>query len=256
MARPRTYKTEAVVLKQSPLGEADRILTLITPDVGKVRAVAKGIRRIKSRQGGNLELLNQVDVSLAEGRNLDVVSESVLVRSFRSVKEDLALVSRAMYLAELIDAFSYEKSSSYSIYHLLLYGLDWLGKAANTELLTRWFEVRLLDASGYRPEVMRCVECRSELQPGDHLFSASEGGALCPNCPPGHDQPVSRISLDAMKVLRLLLREPRYDRIDTTTVAPPQTAELERLLRAYMRFLLEKEFKTAEFMHLASSNGG
>ena len=106
--RLRTYKTEGVVLKQMPLGEADRILTILTPDVGKVRAVARGVRRAKSRLGGHLDLLNQVSVSLSKGRSLDAVNEAEAFRSFRVLREDLERVSKALYMAELADGFSVE----------------------------------------------------------------------------------------------------------------------------------------------------
>ena len=96
MSRLRTYKTEAVVLKQINLGEADRILTLYTPDQGKVRAVARGVRRPKSKLSGHLELLNQASVSLSYGRNLDSINEAQSIRSFRGIRDDLSRISKAI----------------------------------------------------------------------------------------------------------------------------------------------------------------
>ena len=163
MSRPRVYKTEAVVLKQMPLAEADRILTLFTPDVGKVRAVAKGVRRIKSRFGGHLELMNRVSVSIAYGRNLDNINEAQVIDSFRAFRDDLERLSHSFYIAELVDVFSTENLASYEVYQLLLDTLDWLGRTSQTELLLRYFELRLVEFSGYRPEIYSCVQCRSVL---------------------------------------------------------------------------------------------
>ena len=143
MARPRTYKTEAVALRQIPLGEADRILTIYTPDMGKLRVVAKGIRRTKSRLGGHLELLNCVSVSLSQGRNLDVITEAQVIQSFRGFRDDLRLLSRALYVAELVDRFSDERSPNYEVYRLLLEVLSWLEHAGQSDLLLRHFEMVL-----------------------------------------------------------------------------------------------------------------
>lgn len=253
MARPRTYKTEGIILRQTPLGEADRILTIYTPDDGKVRAVAKGVRRPKSRLRGHLELLNHASISIAHGRNLDVVGEAEVIRSFRELKADLGRVSIGMYLAELVDGFAVENASSPETYQLLMDGLDWLCRAANAELLVRHFEVWLLDVSGYRPEVVACVGCRAELEPGDHLFACASGGALCPSCRVDSDEALIPLSLRAMKVLRFLQRQPDYGQVDGLKVGRGELRELERLLRAYVRHIVERDLKSAEFMGLVAS---
>ena len=253
MSRPRTYKTECVVIKQTPIGEADRILTLYTPDMGKVRAVAKGVRRTKSKLGGHLELLNNVSVSLSQGRNLDVLTEAEAVQSFKGFREDLRRLSMALYVAELIGGFSVEQSANYGLYQLLLDTLGWLERTRQPDLLLRYFEMQLLDHSGYRPELHRCVECRSKLEPGQHLFDCEGGGFLCPTCRVNSRQALIPASLNAMKVLRLLQREREYARVDGLRVSPGLLHEIERLLRAYVRFLVERELKSAEFMGLVSS---
>lgn len=248
--RIRTYKTEAVVLKQTPLSEADRILTLLTPDLGKVRAVAKGVRRTKSRLAGHLELLSHASVSLTMGRNLDTVNEAQGLNSFRAVRDDLQRVSMGLYIAELTDAFSTEGAASYSLFHRVLRTLSWLGNAQNPELLVRHFELHLLVDSGYEPEIIDCVECRETLEPADHLFAPMSGGVLCPGCRKHSSEALIPLSMNAMKVFRFLRRESLYDKADTLEVAPSLVSELERLLRNYIRFILEKELKSAEFMNL------
>ena len=253
MARPRIYKTEAIVLRQTPLGEADRILTLFTPDMGKVRAVAKGIRRTKSKLGGHLELLNQVSVSLARGRNLDIVTEAVLIESFKGFKEDLGRLSKSLYMAELVDGFSVEEASSDAVYGLLLDSLGWLAALDQPDLLLRHFEMQLLEHSGYRPELHSCVECRADLEPGDHVFSCARGGAICPDCRGTSAEVVVPVTINAMKVLRFLQREEHYAGVEGTNVSARLLAEVERLNRTYVRFLADREMKTAEFMTLVSS---
>src|SRR5512136_3128624 len=102
MPKPRTYQTEAVIIKKTKLGEADRVLTLCTPDLGKIQAVAKGVRRPRSKLAGHLELLTHSLVSLARGRNLDTIIGSQTINSFLPLKTDLSLASRALYVTELV----------------------------------------------------------------------------------------------------------------------------------------------------------
>lgn len=255
MARPRTYKTEAVVLKQFALGEADRILTLFSPEMGKIRAVAKSVRRTKSRLRGQLELLNQATVSLSLGRNLDVVNEAQIVNSFQTFKTDLERVSRGMYIAELVDHFSTEREPNFNLYQLLILGLGWMGEATDPDLVVRYFEIQLLRLTGYTPEIVDCVECRETLLPGDHFFSPAEGGVLCESCRVGSDDVMVPVTLNTMKVLRFLTRERRYDNIDALGVSPAIVSSIERLTRNYIRFILERDLKSAQFMNLVSSGG-
>lgn len=254
MTRPRNYKTEAVVLRHIPLGEADRILTLYTPDMGKVRAVAKGVRRVKSRLGGHLELLNRVSVALYEGKSLDVVTEAQVVQNFRAIREDLEPLSRAMYVAELVDGFTSERSPSQAIYTLLVDGLAELEKAAPHDLLMRYFEMRVLEYAGYRPELIQCVACRSTLEPRSHLFSCGDGGVLCPACRVTSSEAMLPVSVGAMKVLRYLQREDRYANVSGLKISGGLLAEARRLLGANIRFLLERDLRSAEFISRLSSS--
>ena len=255
MARPRIYKTEAVVLRQMPLGEADRILTLFTPDRGKVRAVAKGVRRARSRVGGHLELLTCVSISVSQGRNLDVVGEAQVIQVFRGIREDLPKLSQALYIAEIVDRFSVEHSSNEAVYRLLLDTLGLLEETGQPELVLRYFELHLLDDSGYRPELFVCIECRIELDPGTHYFSNAKGGVICPNCRTGFTEAMAPLSVGAMKVLRFLLRNPDYAVVSQLQISVVVMREVERLLRNYLRFLAERDLKSAEFMNLVSSSG-
>ena len=144
MARPRVYKTEAIVLKRTDLGEADSIITLYTPNLGKIRAVAKGVRRPKSKLGGHLDLLTQSALLLAQGRNLDIITQSQTIESFLPLKSDLRHISCALYLAELVDQFTAEQVENHPIYELLHTNLLWLCRTRNCELVLRHFELQLL----------------------------------------------------------------------------------------------------------------
>ena len=236
-----------------PLGEADRILTLCSPDMGKVRAVAKGVRRTKSRMGGHLDLLNHASVSLARGRSLDAISEASAISTFGGIRADLRRVSRALYVAELVDRFSMEGNGNLAAYLLLLNTLGWLERAPSLDLLLRWFELRLLDYSGYMPELVHCIECREWLEPGDHLFTCEGGGALCPQCRSGSYSPLIPVPVSAMKTLRFLQREADFGKMAALNVGDRALKDIERLMRAYIRHIIEREVKSAEFMNLTTS---
>ena len=184
------------------LGEADRIITLYTPDRGKVRAVVKGARRTRSRKGGFLQPLTHVRVSIAEGRSLDQVVEAETEASFRAVREDLSLVSIGLYLAELVDAFSADGAVNPSEFRLLVGALGALESTERPDQLARYFETRLLSVAGFGPEVRQCVDCGEELSAGDHAFSCAGGGLVGPECRSRTHGALIHVSMNAIKVLR------------------------------------------------------
>lgn len=252
MSIPKTYKTEGVVIRQMVLGEADRVLTLYTPDAGKLRAVAKGVRKQKSKLRGQLELLSRVSVSISRGRNLDVVAEAQTIDAFRSVTEGLERLTRGLYLAELTDGFTVEHSSNRPVYDLLVQTFGMLAATEQPDLLVRRFELKLLGHSGFDPELYSCVDCRTDLEQQDHLFSCAKGGVLCPECRTGSESLV-QVSVNAMKVIRLIQRHPDFEKISAVRISPGILAELERLFRTYIRYVLEKGLRTTAFMDLVSS---
>jgi DNA repair protein RecO (recombination protein O) len=250
--RQRTYTTEGLVIRQFPLGEADRIITIFTQDMGKVRLVAKGVRRPKSKLGGHLELLYQVSFSAAFGRNLDVVNEAQTVQRFAEISEDLDRLSRAVYMCELVDSFSEEHSASYQLYRLLVESMTALCTASDPWLLVRHLEAQLLTVAGFRPELGLCVECGNELTPADHVFDVSSGGVVCPDCSPQGLSAVLPIQLNAMKVLRLLQRKRSFASVEGVRIPPPVVHDVERLLTTHIRYVVERTLKSADFVRQVS----
>ncbi len=246
MPEPRNYQTEAIIIKKIKLGEADRILTLYTPDHGKIEAVAKGVRRPKSKMAGHLELLTYSQIRLAHGRNLDTIIGSQTIDSFMSLKNDLWLTSLGLYAAELVNQFTAEHITNSPLFQLLLETLQHLSQADNTELTLRYFELHLLDLVGYRPQLQECISCRMELQPVVNAFCSSAGGILCPNCRYEHPASFS-ISVDALKVLRLFQRS-TFEVVSRLKVSPELSQELKAAMASYIRYLLEREVKSATWM--------
>ena len=159
MPIPRRYTTDAIVLSRFDLGEADRVLTLITPTGGKLKAIAKGIRKPTSRLGGSLEPFAELTVGLARGRTFDVVTEVRVGHAWLHLRDSLESAATAWYLAELADRSLEERHAAEPQYLLLRRAYELLDAAMAPGRVARWYEMHLLDELGQRPEVDRCVEC-------------------------------------------------------------------------------------------------
>jgi DNA repair protein RecO (recombination protein O) len=236
MTRQRLYRTPAVVLKRMDLGEADRIVTFFSRDQGKLRAVAKGVRRVTSRSAGHLEPFTLTDVLFAVGRELDVVSQADTIEAFRQLREDLVLTTHAYYLAEVVDLLTEEHLENRAVYDVLLDSFRELSHASDSRLVLIAFHLRLLDALGYRPELRQCVACSTAIEPAANQFSALQGGALCPPCAT-HEPSARPISVPALKLLRYVQGAAGQQSVN----APGHVArEAEALLRDYAEQLGEK----------------
>ncbi|MBN1644173.1 MAG: DNA repair protein RecO [Dehalococcoidales bacterium] len=246
MPRPRDYQTEAVIIKKTKLGEADRILTLYTPDLGKIQAVAKGVRRPKSKMAGHLELLTHSQVNLSRGRNLDTITGSQTINAFLPLKTDLWLTSYGLYVIELVNQFTADHIEDEDLFRLLIDTLQSLSETNNRELLLRYFEIHLLESSGYRPQLQECVTCHRPLEPITNSFSARLGGTLCPAC--GLNQPFARpISVNALKVLRFIQGND-FNAVGKLKIDTQLSGELESITRSYLKYLLEREVKSANWL--------
>jgi len=242
----RFYTAEGIILKQQHLGEADQLLTLYTPTLGKLRIVARGARRIRSKVGGHVEPLTRVLVSLNQGRTLDVVGQVQTLESHRHLRIDLELITTAIHFADLIDNFTSDANPNSSLYFLLNHALGWLGKQGTIEILTIFFKFHLLRLSGYLPELQKCVECSLELKEGHHRYYPSGGGVICTMCHPEHGG-ILPISVGCLKVLRFINTR-NYEDIAQIKLSLPLGKELQRLLDASIHYILEREIKTTSFL--------
>jgi DNA repair protein RecO (recombination protein O) len=246
MPRSREYQTEAIIIKKTKLGEADRILTMYTPGLGKIQGVAKGVRRPKSKLSGHLELLTYSQVTMAQGHNLDTITGSQTINGFTPLKTDLWLTSYGLYITELVNQFTAERVEDERLFRLLLDTLQNLCQANNRELLLRYFEVHLLEETGYRPQLQECVTCHRVLEPTTNSFCARIGGIVCPSC--AVNQPFSRpLSLNALKVLRFIQRN-NFDTVGRLKIDTVLSLELENITRSFLKYLLERDVRSANWL--------
>ena len=244
--RPRLYKTEGLVLRAMSLGEADRLVTVLTPALGKLRATVRGARRVTSRLGGHVDILNHVQLSLAQGRQLDVITGAESLESFRPLKDDLERVALALYLMELADALLPEGAPHPVVYHLLLGSLRLLNRPGDSTFLPRYVELRLLMDAGYQPELRRCLVCGVELQPGRHRYAPGLGGVVCGACPVEHGH-VFPLSVAALKVLRFYAGHD-LAQARKLTLEPELARELEGLATASIHYVLERDVRSSAFI--------
>jgi DNA repair protein RecO (recombination protein O) len=247
------YKTEAIVLRGRRLGEADRILTLYTPGFGKIDAKAKGVRKTTSRMSGHLQPLTRCMLQLAQGHASDVVTGCETLESFQGIRDDLERLSRALYACELVDRMLPDRLPGYVTYRLLLDTLRRLEKDENADSVLRFFEMRLMDQSGFRPQLEVCVACSAALSPEQQFFAPQAGGVVCRACVPGLAGP-RVLSLNGLKVLRLLQRGP-YKDIARLKMAPELSEEVERHLRSYIVTVLERDVNSAGFIEKLRRDG-
>lgn len=242
----RSIRVEGVIIRHSNFGEADRLLTIFTRETGKVRAIAKGVRKVRSRKAGHVEPFTRSNLQLARGRDLFILTQAEAVDVYAVLREDLILLSYASYVIELIDRSTTDEEENRSIYNLLTRTLTRLNRGDDPNLSTRYFEIRLIDHLGFRPQLYDCAQCDSEIKPEDQYFSAHKGGVICPRC--GQSDPETRpVSLLALKYLRHFQRS-SYREAARATIPAPIYVEMENLLQYYLTYSLERGLNSPSFL--------
>lgn len=243
----RSFRVDAVVLRHSDYGEADRLLTLFTRQLGKTRAIAKGARKIASRKAGHIEPFTHVKLQLAQGRDMFIVTQADTVDAYLSLRDDLVLTGHASYVLELLDRFSYEdQTENPTLFRLLTDTLSRLASGADAWLVIRYYEMRLLDHVGFRPQLFECANCGREIKPEDQFFSFSAGGVICPRCGQGLKH-VHDVSVETLKYLRHFQRS-SYAEATRARPSPEVQKETEILMQGYFTYLLERELNTPGFL--------
>lgn len=242
MSPSRLYRDQGVVLRTIKLGEADRIVTLVTPGHGKVRAVAKGVRKTKSRFGSRLEPISHVSLLMYEGRDLDIVTQAETLDHFRTIREDLDRMGRAQSLLEAVDQVAQEREPSARLYSMLVGALRSLA-ARDAPILLGAFFWKLLSAEGAHPLLDHCASCGV---PEDLVaFDLVEGGALCRSCRRGVP-----VSPEALVLLRRVLGGGLAAALDEP--AGPVVLEVEQLATSSMENHLERRLRT---LHVLDRSG-
>jgi DNA repair protein RecO (recombination protein O) len=242
----RSLRVEGVVLKHANWGETDRLITLFTRELGRVQAVAKGIRKPRSRKAGHLEPFTRTSMLLARGRDLFILTQAEAIETYVFLKEDLVKLGYASYIIELLSSFTYEEGENLRLYRLVVDTLSRLDRGDDSTLAVHNYEIRLLDLVGYRPQLFNCAKCQTSIKAEDQYFSALQGGVLCPKC--GRRSPDARpVSTEALRYLRHFQRS-SYKDAQRAKISSSVNAEMDKLLLHYMTHLLEKKLNTPSFI--------
>ena len=237
---PGIYKDEGIVLKTHKLGEADRILTLLTRENGKISAVAKGVRKTKSRWGARLEPFTQVELMLYKGRNLDTITGADIVQSFDRVRTDYVRLTSAAALVEVVEKITPDRERSLQTYSLLLSGLQALVTSEQIPTVVPAFLIKLLSVSGYHPQLLVCAGCDTQVPLAG--FSPALGGAVCEDCW-REERGALRLSADRIALLNRLLQSEFGEVADGLAVR-----EVTQALRNYAEYYLERPLKSLQLL--------
>lgn len=228
------FRARGVVLRTTKLGESHRILSIVTDGRGKVRAVAKGVRKTKSRWGARLEPLSHISMMCWEGRELDIVTQAEVIDTFRPVREDLDRMAKAAILVESVDRLSQEGEADPTHYRMLVGALKSLAEADSPALVGA-FLWRLLAHQGASPILDQCAACGSD---GPLVaFNLADGGTVCRSCRQG--RPVSPAAI-------ALMSEMLRGRLGAVLAAPatPATSEVEALATHAIEAHIERRLRS------------
>jgi DNA repair protein RecO (recombination protein O) len=231
----RSFRVEAIVIKHFDTGEADRIITVFS----------RGVRKIRSRRAGHLEPFTHVALQLAKSQSLPIVTQAETIEAHLFLRDDLSLLGYASYIAELLDKFTYEEGENIPLFNLFRDSLARLAEP-DPQLVMRYYEIRLLELAGFRPELTHCVLCGNEIQAENQYFSAAHGGVVCPNC--RHKaEGLLPVSMDALRFLRHFQRSPY---VEAARARPSAVVhqEMEMLMQYYISYVLERGLNTPKFL--------
>jgi DNA repair protein RecO (recombination protein O) len=228
------YRDQGVVLRTIRLGEADRIVTFVTQAHGKVRAVAKGVRKTKSRFGARMEPMSHVVVQFYEGRELDIVTQAETIDHFRPIRDDLDRVGKAQSLLEAVDQVAQEREPNPRLYSMLVGALRALAER-DSPLVVPAFFWKLLSVEGAHPMLDACASCGADAELV--AFEMTMGGVLCRSCRQGQ-----AVSADALALVRRILGGGLADVLREP--AGPATHEVEHLASRALEAHLERRLRS------------
>jgi DNA repair protein RecO (recombination protein O) len=233
------YKEQGIVLRSVKLGEADKIVTILTQGAGKIRGVAKGIRKTHSKFGARLEPFTHVSLMLYQGRNLDTVTQAEIISPFLALRRDLSLITAGETMLEAVDRVAEEHERNVRLFLLLLSGLRALeDQPGDAAAVAESFLLKLLSLSGFHPSLSACAGCGL---PGPHArFAAGQGGVVCDDCAE-HD--AGRVSQPAVRWLDLIAQ---IDLAGAGDATPPTLVrkEARALLYGFTEYHLDRRIRS------------
>ncbi len=242
------YKTEGIVLKSMEFKEADKIVTVYTKDYGKITAIAKGVRKTKSKFGSSLEILTYSIFLIYKGRNIDIVSQTEILESFFSTSKEVIKFAFAANCVEIVNKLTEEREINIGLFNLLKEVLHYLRGTNDPKLLALSFKWQTISILGYRPSLNHCCRCNKSTEDQKEMyFNIREGGLVCNNCIAEDKEECIKVYLYFVKLVRKILITP-LSTISNATIPDIKMKELEKITDLYIAYHSEKSFKTDRFL--------
>lgn len=241
------YSTEAILLAVRNWGEADKMVTFLAKDRGKVTAVAYGCRRPKSPLAGGMQPFSHLDLNVVNGNHLDTIKQCETITSFKKLREDLECMAYANFLAELVVEMCPEGHTEPEIYELLLSVFGVLSER-NPRLVALAAAFQLLEYTGYQPAYKTCAVCGSTIV-GDAYFSVEKGGCVCNKC---HMVDMTVMPVKMQKFIQNLLQID-WEKPNAFSINGAVLVQTEKLLLQYLVAVLEKSLKSLAFIKQLST---
>jgi len=249
----RLRTVEAVIISHKDFGEADRLVTFFSLEGGKIRALAKGVRKIRSRKAAYLEPFMHSKVVLAWGKTFWIITQADAIHNNLAIRDSLEKTGQAAYVMELADRLSIEEEPAPAVFRLLVDTLKRVNEGEDAFNTLRFFELRLLDRAGFRPDLTNCVGCGKKITAQNQYFSTVQGGVLCPACGELHNY-ARKVSMNTLRFLRHFQRSAFLDIVDISIPSAAQ-AEMAALMNNYISSVVERKLNTPDFIkqvdHLA-----
>lgn len=240
-------KTKGVIIRATNLREADRILEIYSDELGKIRAVARGVRKIQSKLAGHLEPFTYVDLMLAKGRgDLPTITGAKAISHFSGLRKDVERMASASYLAELVSRLNPDEQTSKRFPALLRDSFEALDTGHRPAQVVAYYEWYAVTAAGWQPELDHCVNCYEKLYPQGLSFSLSAGGVLCKNCVQ-LDREAIAVSPEAIKLLRCYSTM-TFDEAEGVMVGKDVRKETNRLVDQIVKHTLERAPRSKAFL--------
>ena len=230
--------------------EADKIVTIYTKNYGKITAIAKGVRKIKSKFGSSLEIFTHSVFLFYKGRNIDIVSQVEILESFFSASKEVIKFAFAANCVEIVNKLTEEREINVGLFDLLKEVLHYLRESNDPKLLALSFKWQTMSILGYRPLLNHCCRCNKSVKDQKEIyFNIKEGGLLCNNCIAKDKEGCVKVSIYFNKLVRRILVTP-LSTISNATIPDEKIKELEKITDLYIAYHSERSFKTDRFLKL------
>lgn len=235
------YKYTGIILNKKDIGETDRIYSFYTLEQGKISAIARGVRKSRSKLAGHLENFYLIDLTVMKNRGLGNIASSIVENSFKNLRNDLDSLERVFKVTKTLNRLINDQEKDANVFFLFLDYLDSLdnisGKSDEVQknLITQGFIFKFLDLLGYKIELNRCVKCEKKLSHGRNFFDYSYGGAICEQCAIGSSN-VLPISNNSIKIIRIFFQN-KIKNLSKLKISPRESRELEHISRTFIKWI-------------------